>query len=196
MDGFTLVDAGVGIIIFISAILAYSRGLVREILSIAGWVAAAIIAFIFAPNAEPLIKEIPVVRDIIASCELSILAAFAGVFTIALIVVSFFTPLFASMVQNSAIGGLDRGLGFLFGVARGILLVAIALILYNQVIAVGEGVPMVEDSRSKAVFSSTSESLMNMVPEDGLGWITSRYEMLTGNCGTPGTVDTGATSSN
>jgi len=190
MDGFTLVDAGVAIIIFISAILAYSRGLVREVLSIAGWAAAAVIAFIFAPQAEPLIKEIPILRDIIgSSCELSIIAAFAGVFAIALIVVSFFTPLFSSMVQHSVIGGFDRGLGFLFGVARGVLLVAIALILYNQAIATGEGVPMVEQSRSKAVFASTSESLMGMVPEEGFGWITSQYETLTGTCGV---VDNGA----
>ena len=41
MEGFTLVDGGVAIIVLISAILAYSRGLVREVLSIAGWVVAA-----------------------------------------------------------------------------------------------------------------------------------------------------------
>ena len=47
MDSFTLVDGGSAAILLISAILAYSRGLVREVLSIAGWVAAAVSALIF-----------------------------------------------------------------------------------------------------------------------------------------------------
>lgn len=48
MEGFTIVDAGVGVIILLSAVLAYSRGFVREVLAIGGWVAAAIAAFVFA----------------------------------------------------------------------------------------------------------------------------------------------------
>ncbi|MCT4682344.1 MAG: CvpA family protein, partial [Roseicyclus sp.] len=55
MEGFTLVDGIVAGVIVISAILAYARGFVREALSIGGWILAAVIAFIFAPNALPLI---------------------------------------------------------------------------------------------------------------------------------------------
>ena len=51
MDGFTIVDGVVAVIILISAILAYSRGFVREGMSIAGWIFAAIVAYIFAPRA-------------------------------------------------------------------------------------------------------------------------------------------------
>ena len=77
MDSFTLVDGGSAAILLISAILAYSRGLVREVLSIAGWVAAAVSAFIFAPSVEPLVREIPIISDIVGTrCELSIIAAF------------------------------------------------------------------------------------------------------------------------
>ena len=118
----------------LSALLAYSRGFVREAMAIVGWIAAAVLAFLFAPQVEPLVKEVPVIGDFISdSCELSIIAAFAAVFALALIVVSFFTPLFSSLVQRSALGGLDQGVGFLFGVARGILLVAIAFFVYNSV---------------------------------------------------------------
>ena len=55
MDSFTLVDGASIAILLISAILAYSRGLTRELLSIAGWIAAAVSAFIFAPSVEPII---------------------------------------------------------------------------------------------------------------------------------------------
>ena len=79
-------------------------------------------------------REIPVLRDVIGtSCELGILAGFAVVFAVALIIVSLFTPLLAGAVHNSAIGPVDQGLGFLFGIARGVLLVVIALVVYNRV---------------------------------------------------------------
>jgi membrane protein required for colicin V production len=133
MEGFTLVDAGVAGVIILSAILAYSRGFVREAMAIAGWIGAAILAFIFAPAAQPLIKELPVVGDFLRdSCELSIIAAAAGVFALGLIVAAIFTPLFSSAVQRSALGGIDQGAGFLFGVVRGIILVVIAFIVYDR----------------------------------------------------------------
>ena len=65
MDGFTIIDAGVAAVIVISAILAFSRGLVREGMAIVGWIAAAFLAFTFAGAAEPLIREIPYVVDFI-----------------------------------------------------------------------------------------------------------------------------------
>jgi len=183
MEGFTLVDGVVAVVIVISAILAYSRGFVRETMAILGWIAAAVLAFIFAPNVEPLMKEIPVVGEYLTdSCELSIIAGFAAVFAVALVVVSIFTPLFASVVQRSALGGLDQGLGFFFGVLRGMLLVAVALVVYDRVI-VNEAIPMVDDSRTAKIFRRTQESIDQNIPEDAPGWVVQRYEQLVGDCG-------------
>ncbi len=50
MEGFTIVDGVVALVIILSALLAYGRGLVREAMAILGWVAAAILAFLFAPK--------------------------------------------------------------------------------------------------------------------------------------------------
>lgn len=186
MDGFTYVDAGVAAIILISAILAYSRGLVREVLSIAGWVIAAVVAYILTPAVEPLAREIPVVKDIIGeTCVLSLIVAFAVVFAIALIVVSIFTPLFSGMVQQSAIGGVDQGLGFLFGVARGILLVLIAFILYDTIFPEGDRLAMVEDSKSRAVLNDSQQRLAEMLPTEVPPWLEERYEAFVGTCGAP-----------
>ncbi|MEI4486847.1 CvpA family protein [Frigidibacter sp. MR17.14] len=185
MEGFTIIDAVVAVVILLSAILAYSRGLVREIMAIAGWIAAAVLAFLFARQAEPLVRQIPVLNDFLAdSCELSIIAAFAAVFALALVVVSIFTPLFSSVVQRSALGGVDQALGFLFGVARGVLLVAVAFVVYDRVV-VNADVPMVENSRSAQVFSSFQQNLDEQVPADAPGWIVARYEELVGSCGAP-----------
>lgn len=183
MDAFTLFDAVVALVIIVSAILAYSRGFVRELLSIAGWIVAAIAAFALAPTFEPLVREIPYVGNILGdSCELTIIAAFAAVFAVALMIVALFTPLFSSLIRNSALGGIDQGLGFFFGVLRGIVLVAVALMVFQRAVPVGN-VPMVDNSRSVVLFERVQASITENMPEDAPNWIVQRYEELVGNCG-------------
>jgi len=187
MEGFTLIDAVVAVVIVLSAILAYSRGLTRELLAIAGWVGAAVLAFLFAAQAEPLIKELPVVGDILRdSCELSRIAAFAAVFAVGLIIMALFTPLFSSMVQRSVLGGVDQGFGFLFGVLRGVILVAVAFVVYDRAVTANT-VPMVDNSRSAQVFASVRSSLESQIPTDAPGWIVRQYEGLVGDCSGPST---------
>ena len=183
MDGFTIIDAVVAGIIIVSALLAYSRGLVRAGMAIVGWVASAALACMFAPKVNPLIKEVPVVGEYLAdSCELSVIASFAVVFAVALVVVSLFTPLFSSLVQRSALGGLDQGLGFLFGVLRGILLVAIAFFVYDTVVT-SQNIDMVDNSRSAKVFGRMTSQIEDRDPSAALGWVTDQYEALVGTCG-------------
>lgn len=185
MGDFTIIDGVVAIIIILSALLAYSRGFVREALAIVGWIVATIMAFIFADKVTPLVRQIPVVGDFIGdSCELSVIAAFAAVFAIVLVIVSIFTPLFSSLIQRSVLGGIDQGLGFLFGALRGILLVAVAFFVYQTVLQ-SQNIPIVENSRAIAVFSKMTGSIEDRDPEAALGWITTQYEQLVGECGDP-----------
>ncbi len=182
MEGFTLIDGIVAVVVVLSAILAYSRGFVREALAIGGWIVAAIVAFIFAPNVEPLIKEIPLVSDFLAgSCELAMILAFAAVFAGALILVSLLAPLFSSAVKNSAVSGIDQGLGFLFGVARGLLLVIVALVVYDRVI-LSDPIPMVDESRTAKLFAEVQDRVNDAIPEEAPTWIVGRYEELIANC--------------
>ncbi|UYV39037.1 CvpA family protein [Rhodobacteraceae bacterium D3-12] len=182
MEGFTIIDGVVALVIVVSALLAYSRGIVRESLAIAGWIVAAILAFMFAPQVQPLVKEVPVLGDFLSdSCELSMIAGFAAVFAVALVVASLFTPLFSSLVQRSALGGIDQGLGFLFGVLRGVLLVAVAFFVYETVIT-SQDIQMIDDSRSHRVFSRFTGRIQENNPEEALGWVTRQYEQLVGAC--------------
>lgn len=182
MEGFTLVDGGVAAIIVLSAILAYSRGFVREAMAIAGWVGAALLAYFFAAKVQPLVKELPVVGKFLTdSCELSLIAAFACVFAVGLIIAALFTPLFSSVVQRSVLGGLDQGVGFLFGVVRGVILVGIAFLVYDRAVAANT-VPMVDESRSAKIFASFQGDIDSAVPTDAPNWIVSRYNELTASC--------------
>jgi membrane protein required for colicin V production len=193
MENLTAVDGGAALIIIVSSILAFSRGLVRELLAILGWVGAAIAAYYFAPGVQPLVKELPAVGEFLAeSCELSVVAAFAGVFVIGLIVAALFTPLFSGAVQRSALGGIDQALGFLFGAARGVLLIAIAFIVYDRVLS-DQAIPMIDDSRTALVFANFQANIDENIPSDAPGWIVDRYNDLTNVCapgGAPVTPET------
>ena len=182
---FTAVDGVVAVLIILSAILAYSRGLVREMMAIVGWIGAAILGYTFAAQAQPLVKEIPFIGDFLRdSCELSIIAAFAGVFAIGLVLAALFTPLLSSVIQRSALGGIDQALGFLFGVARGVLLVLIAFVVFDRAVAANT-VPMVDNSRTAKVVASIQGRIDAAIPTDAPGWILSRYNDLTKVCAAP-----------
>jgi membrane protein required for colicin V production len=186
MENLTAVDGGAALIIIVSAILAFSRGLVRELMAIVGWVGAAIAAYYFAPGVQPLVKELPVVGEFLSdSCELSVVAAFAGVFVVGLIVAALFTPLFSGAVQRSAIGGIDQALGFLFGAARGVLLIAIAFIVYDRVLS-DQAIPMIDNSRTALVFANFQAQIDENIPTDAPGWIVDRYNDLTDVCAVGG----------
>ena len=182
MDGFTIIDGIAALILVVSAILAYSRGIVREGMAILGWIVAAVAAVALAPAAQPLVQEIPVIDSYLSdSCELSIIFAFGAVFAVMLVIVSIFTPVLSGVVQDSALGPIDRGLGFAFGVLRGIVLIAVAFVVYDR-IGVTESIAAVDNSRTANVFARSEASIDEAIPEDAPGWIVRRYEALVSVC--------------
>ena len=182
MDSFTIIDLGVIIIIAVSALLAFSRGMVREGMAIAGWIAAAILAFIFADTAQPLVRQIPYLGDILGdSCELLILASFSVIFAIALLIVSIFTPLLSTIVQKSILSGLDKNLGFIFGICRGLVLVIAAFFVYFTVMP-NQKVISVETSKSATIFQYYADDFKNQNPETALDWVRTQYDHLINEC--------------
>ena len=182
MDGFTIIDFGVIVIIAVSALLAFPRGIAREGMAIAGWIAAAILAFIFADTAQPLVRQIPYLGDILGdSCELLILASFAVIFAIALLIVSIFTPLLSSLVQKSILSGLDKNLGFIFGICRGLVLVIAAFFVYFTVMP-NQKVISIETSKSATIFQYYADDFKNQNPETALDWVRTQYDHLINEC--------------
>ena len=181
---FTLVDAVVLLVVLISGMLAFARGFTREALALAGWIVAAFGAFYFAPFLEPLIREVPVVGEFLrSSCTLSVLAAFAIAFAIILVLISIFTPLISSAILDSALGPLDRGLGFLFGVARGVLLVAVLYLLYDLLVPLDQRVEMVDGAQSMVLIGDAAEAIRANAPTRAPDWLGARIDRLMGVCG-------------
>ncbi|MER8800535.1 CvpA family protein [Mesorhizobium sp. M0998] len=155
----TLLDGILVGFTLVSAMLAMVRGFSREILSIISWAAAAAAAFFFYKPVLPYIQ--PYVDN-----EKAAMAAAAGiVFIVALIVVSVITMKLADWIIDSRIGALDRTLGFLYGAARGILVVAVALLFFNW-LAGAKAPGWIANAKSKPLLESIGAKLESLLPED------------------------------
>src|ERR1700757_2252451 len=116
----TLLDIVLIAVMLIVGLLAMVRGFMREILSIIAWVLAAGATLYAYAKLLPLAKQY-FNNDIVAA-----VAVVGGVFLLTLLIVSVITVRFSDMVLDSRVGALDRTLGFLFGLARGLIIMAVA----------------------------------------------------------------------
>lgn len=110
-------------VVVVSSAWGVWRGLAREVLSLAGWVIAFVAANLFAaPLAEALPRSIE-------RPELRMIVAFVAVFLVALTVTTLAAVLLSKLLKAVGLGGLDRTLGGLFGLARALVLaLAFALV--------------------------------------------------------------------
>lgn len=110
-------------IIALSIILSVWRGFTREALSLAGWILAFWIAIVFSDNLVAILArhiESPTAR---------IIVAFSLLFFATLMLAALISYLAGQIIQVSGLSGTDRILGIFFGLARGILVVALLVLL-------------------------------------------------------------------
>src|SRR6516165_1999949 len=151
------------IIMLVSGFLAMVRGFTREVLSIFSWAVAAVAALYLTP------KYWQSVQSYFPSPAFAQIGFAVGVFITTLVVVSLITFRISDRVLDSRVGALDRTMGFIFGLARGFLLVAIVFILFS---ALARDQPdWVRNARSYPILQQTQvaiESLLPMNPEQYL----------------------------
>ena len=117
----TALDYAVLGVLALSTIWGLWRGLVREVISLAGWIAAFLAANVLA---EPLADAVP-----ISNPELRVVVAFIAVFVVTLTLATLAAIALSKALKAAGLRGLDRTLGGLFGVGRGLLLaIAFALV--------------------------------------------------------------------
>ena len=162
----TALDVGIGVLVLISAILATARGLTREVLSLATWAGSAAFA-IYMWQFHPEIA-----RGFVATPMVADIATVVVSFIVALIVLHLITMRIADLVVDSKIGPLDRTLGFIFGVLRG-LLIAVVIVIFGTWLlgATGPGgesrLPLwARDSRSLPMLNNLGDQLIALLPED------------------------------
>jgi membrane protein required for colicin V production len=156
----TLLDIGLLAVMLISGILAMVRGFMREILSIASWLIAAGVTLYGYARAEAL------VRDYVANDLLAKGIAIGGLFLITLLVVSLFTVKISDLILDSRVGALDRSLGFLFGLARGLVIMVVAFLFFAWLVPAKSQPDWVTNARSRVVLQATGDWLLSLLPDD------------------------------
>ena len=121
MDGWPInpFDTAVIVIILLSGVLAFMRGFTREVLSLLAWVGAAAVTYVLFPNIRPI------GHSFISPGWLADGASALSIFIPSLIILFLLSGSLSKRVKSSSVGALDHTLGFIFGLGRGAVLVAI-----------------------------------------------------------------------
>lgn len=166
----TILDIILLAVMLVSAMLAMIRGFMREILSIAAWVTAAIATLYLYSRLLPVAKGY-FNNDIVAAA-----AVIGGVFLGTLLLVSIVTVRISDMILDSRIGALDRTLGFLFGLGRGLIIVVVAFLFFDWLVPQKSQPEWVRGAKSKVVLQSTGDWLKSLLPEDPESTILKRLK--------------------
>jgi len=183
---FSLLDIGLLAVMLVSGILAMVRGFMREVLSIASWVIAAVVTLYGYAKVVPYAKQY-ISNDLIATG-----VAVAAVFLGTLLVVSLFTVKISDLILDSRIGALDRSLGFLFGLARGLFIMVVAFLFFVWLVPAKSLPDAVKNARSRSVLQGTGDWLLSVLPDDPESAILKRLKKpRDGDDATPADVPSG-----
>ena len=166
----TLLDIILLLVMLVSGLLAMIRGFMREILSIGSWGVAALVTLYSYPRVLPLAKQY------FASDSVATAVSAGGIFLGTLLIVSIITARLSDMVLDSRVGSLDRTLGFLFGLARGLVIVVVAFLFFAWLVPDRSQPEWVRSAKSKLVLQNTGQWLMSMLPDDPESTILKRLK--------------------
>lgn len=159
-SGLNPVDIAVIAVLGVSALMAFARGFVREVLSVAAWVGAAFATITFFPILTPF------VRQRIDTQYLADGVTILAIFTVSLIVLSMATHAISGRVQESSLSAIDRSLGFAFGVVRGAVLVSL---VYMFALWLWPDQPAwLRDAKSRPFLAVGAETLRDLLPNADL----------------------------
>ena len=154
----SLLDIIVLVVLLISALLAMMRGFVREVLTLVSWAAAAGAAYLLYKLPLPLVKSF------LNNTTAATIVSAAAIFLLALIIVSFVSMKIADFILDSRVGAVDRGLGFLYGAGRGLLLMVVAQAFF---LWLAQTTPAwMANAKSKPILEALGNQLMDALPQD------------------------------
>ncbi|MBN36735.1 MAG: hypothetical protein CMM46_18525 [Rhodospirillaceae bacterium] len=148
-------------IISLSGFLAYFRGAVREFFFLATW-GGAIAATVFLYS-----HTLPFVTRWVGDDPLiAALANTAGLFVIALTAMTLISMVAVKRAEDSKLNVLDRSLGFVFGLIRGVLVVCLIYLLYTLMAPVEEHPVWLQEAKLTPIVAEGAEVMLALVPEE------------------------------
>ena len=157
----TAIDILVVVVILVSAGYAAYRGLVHETFTIIEWVVAGYVALRLTPLFQPLL------HDYISPPWLEWIAVFVATFLIMIIPLSIMSHRVSEQVKKSEIGPIDRTLGFVFGLARGLVIVGFAYIAFSALVPIRDHPATLTKARLFPLIRNTSDVLRSLAPQEG-----------------------------
>lgn len=169
---FNLVDVAVIAVVVLSGVLALVRGFVREVLAIVAWIGAAVAVM------EGLPLLLPHVRAEFGKHVLVDIGVGIAIFLVALIVLSLLFRWLARAVQGTDLGALDRSLGFLFGLIRGLVVVALFYIVGSLLVEKPEHPLQVREARVRPVVEYVAKLIASVAPPQVLEALEAEAKAL------------------
>ena len=151
----SIVDIIVIAVIAISALIAFLRGFVREILTIGSWLGAAIVTLYLFPVLRTHFEDW--ISNKMAADIVGAVAIFIG----SLVVFSVISHFAAGLIRGSALTAVDRSLGLVFGLVRGAVMVSLA-----YMIVVWLAPSLVHGARTEPMMARGAEILRNLAPRE------------------------------
>jgi membrane protein required for colicin V production len=165
--GFTWFDFAALVVLGLSGVMAFARGLIREVFSIIAFIGAAIAAVFFAGMLSPFVESFTPLSGPLASVAAGLL-----VFLIVFIVITVITSTVAKTAhQSTEIGSFDRAAGLAFGILRGVLVVSLFVLLMRQTTsedAAASADPMqdaVRGARTYPIYGGVASALEAVLPQ-------------------------------
>ena len=155
-----IADAGISVVLIISAIFGFARGLVKEVLSITGWIGATFLALYLFPILKPY------AREYINNLLIADILTGSLIFILSLVILSYITHAISERVKASALGALDRSLGIFFGIARAIVVVGIAWLVFVQFIPPKDRPQEILNAKMLPIAHAAGEFVAQLTPPD------------------------------
>lgn len=116
-----MVDIAILLVLVFSVLLAFWKGFVHQVLSLAGWVAALLAARLLGQQVAP------VFASLLSDPGLQLAAAYVSIVVVVLLASKVISGVFGTLVQKIGLGSLDRVLGVVFGALRGLVIVVLVV---------------------------------------------------------------------
>jgi membrane protein required for colicin V production len=154
-----LTDVAVVLVIVISGLLAFFRGLVHEVLAVISWIGAVMATLYGFSYARPYATElisVPLIADMVAG---------TSIFLVTLVVLSLLTNFVSHSIRSSALGPLDRSLGLVFGFLRGAALIAVAWLLFTMLLPREDHPAWITEAKVRPLVERGTVLLVSILPK-------------------------------
>ncbi len=154
----SIVDIAIVVIVVVSLLIGLYRGFIREFFSLISWLLALFVAWSFAEFGALYLESY------LDQPDFRVVVSFAGIFVISLMVLSIISHFLHNVLAFAALLGVDRYLGMLFGIARGVIIVALMIMAATFMDFASQ--PWWKTSLLVSYFSPVIDLIRGLLPEN------------------------------